>query len=258
LSLTQPDCHCLFPAIKSIPIETIELYYPLRIEVNEALIDSGGAGFYRGGNAQRTRYRFLCAGKINLHDDRALTRPWGCDGGLPGERSRKTLIQYSKHTDNPPRIHLGSKSDNVRVASGDVLEWVTWGGGGLGDPLTRPPAAVAADVQRRLVSVRGAATNYGVVMDVQGHDVLVDETQTLRAQMAAARDASASEHTGSTPAIYNRGGTLDQLCAEYRQRTGLEPPSPQWERDPYGPHVHLPYVQNWYREMREKKGWEAL
>lgn len=70
-----PDCHCLFPAIKSIPTENIELYFPLILEANEAIPDSGGAGFYRGGNAQRKLYRFLSEGEASLHDDRWFTKP---------------------------------------------------------------------------------------------------------------------------------------------------------------------------------------
>ncbi|PWY78010.1 hypothetical protein BO94DRAFT_568013 [Aspergillus sclerotioniger CBS 115572] len=34
------DCYCLFPAIKLIPTESIELNYPLWIEVNESIADS--------------------------------------------------------------------------------------------------------------------------------------------------------------------------------------------------------------------------
>lgn len=70
-----PDCHCLFPAIKSIPTENIELYFPLILEANESVPDSGGPGFYRGGNAQRTLYRFLSEGEVSLHDDRWFTKP---------------------------------------------------------------------------------------------------------------------------------------------------------------------------------------
>lgn len=248
---SQPDCHCLFPSIKSIPVETIELYFPLRIELNEALADSGGAGFYRGGNAQRTLYRFLCTGEINLHDDRAYTAAWGCDGGSPGLRSRKVLIQYSKDADNPPRKYIGSKTDHVRVQEGDVLEWVTWGGGGIGDPLTRPTSAVVADVRRRLVTVEGAAQNYGVVLDPTDFSVMEDRTTALRADIAA-------RSISSTSRIYNRGGTLAELSESFSAETGMPPLRPQWETEPYGPHVSFPYVQEWYKTMRENKGWEGL
>ena len=127
-----PDCHCLWPAIKSVPTESIELNFPLRLEANEALADSGGAGFYRGGNAQRTLYRFLARGEFSLHDDRWFTKPWGIKGGKPGMRSRKVFYEYSKckEGEEPKPVTLPSKCDHIKVAPGDLLEWVTWGGGG--------------------------------------------------------------------------------------------------------------------------------
>lgn len=119
------DCHCLFPAIKSIPTESVELNYPLRIEANESVPDSGGAGFYRSGNAQRTLYRFLCRGEFSLHDDRWFTKPCGIRGGKPGSRSRKILYRYSMSLESPPIQILRSKCDHIRVDPGDLLEWVT-------------------------------------------------------------------------------------------------------------------------------------
>ncbi|ODM24511.1 hypothetical protein SI65_02101 [Aspergillus cristatus] len=161
-----PDCHCLFSAIKSIPTESIELNHPLRIEANGSVPDTGGPGFYRGGNAQRTLYRFLSRCEISLHDDRWFTKPWGLKGGKPGQRSRKALYRHS--TDDSGVIDvviLPSKCDHVRVNPGDLLEWTTWGGGGLGDPLTRPAEKVALEVQRNLVTIKGARTGYGVVLN---------------------------------------------------------------------------------------------
>lgn len=50
---------------------------------------------------------------------------------------------------------------------------------------------------------------------------------------------------------YNRGGTIGELMAKCEEETGLKAPRPQWEKDPYGPHVGLAYVKNWYKRMRE-------
>jgi 5-oxoprolinase (ATP-hydrolysing) len=116
-----PDCHCLFPAIKSIPAENIELYFPVIIEANEALPDSGGAGYYRGGNAQRTLYRFLCEGDVSVHDDRWMVKPWGVSGGMPGSRSRKVLYTRNSYGTEMQGVHtrlLRSKQDCVRVYPG--------------------------------------------------------------------------------------------------------------------------------------------
>ncbi|KAL6161819.1 hypothetical protein ACJBU6_00918 [Exserohilum turcicum] len=117
-----PDCHCLFPAIKSIPSESIELYFPVIIEANEALPDSGGAGYYRGGNAQRTIYRFLCEGDVSIHDDRWLVKPWGVNGGKPGSRSRKVLYRNNSYgtaaeKENTEMCH--SKQDYIHVYPGE-------------------------------------------------------------------------------------------------------------------------------------------
>ncbi|KAL4742853.1 Hydantoinase/oxoprolinase-domain-containing protein [Aspergillus similis] len=242
------DCHCLFPAIKSIPTEIIELNYPLRIEANESVADSGGAGFYRGGNAQRTNYRFLARGEFSIHDDRWFTKPWGIRGGKPGARSRKILYRYSKSQDAPPIEVLPSKCDHIRVDPGDLLEWITWGGGGLGDPLTRPAEKVALEVRRSLVTIQGARDNYGVVINPEGLGVDEAETEALRKSMMAAR--------GEADQGYDRGGSLEQLKESCLKETGLPPPEPQWEQELYGPHVALPYVQDWYSRMKEVKGWE--
>ncbi|KAL4766335.1 Hydantoinase/oxoprolinase-domain-containing protein [Aspergillus foveolatus] len=242
------DCHCLFPAIKSIPTEIIELNYPLRIEANESVADSGGAGFYRGGNAQRTNYRFLARGEFSIHDDRWFTKPWGIRGGKPGARSRKILYRYSKSQDAPSIEVLPSKCDHIRVDPGDLLEWITWGGGGLGDPLTRPAEKVALEVRRHLVTIQGARDNYGVVVHPESLVVDEEETEALRKNMMAAR--------GEVDQGYDRGGTLKQLRESCLKETGLPPPAPQWEQELYGPHVALPYVQDWYSRMKEAKGWE--
>ncbi|CAL3969775.1 unnamed protein product [Diplocarpon coronariae] len=246
-----PDCHCLFPAIKSVPTEFIELNFPLRIEANESLADSGGPGFFRGGNAQRTLYRFLCAGEVSIHDDRWFTKPWGINGGSPGARSYKKLYRYSEQPESPPAEVLPSKCDHIRVEPNDLLEWVTWGGGGLGDPTTRPSEVVAMEVARRLVTVRGAEDNYGVVVDPDTFAVNDDATRATRARIVASRDQRLYKER-----VYDRGGSLAELTASCFAETGLKPPRPQWVKDPYGPHVALPYVQEWYETMRAKGGWD--
>jgi N-methylhydantoinase B len=58
------------------------------------------------------------------------------------------------------------------------------GGGGYGDPMTRPVAEVVADVRDGLVSVAGARAEYGVVLD--GATLAVDEAATLALRAAAA------------------------------------------------------------------------
>lgn len=117
-----PDCHCLFPAIKSVPTEAIELNFPVRLEVNEAVADTGGAGLNRGGNAQKTLYRFLSAGEFSLHDDRWFTKPWGVRGGKPGSRSRKAIHRGDGKGGYVSEL-LPSKCDHVKVKPGYVSSY---------------------------------------------------------------------------------------------------------------------------------------
>src|SRR6478752_6584573 len=152
-----PDGHSLWPSFTNVPNEFLEAYFPLRIERYETVADSGGAGAFRGGNGIEIAYRFLETGEISIHDDRWFTYPWGVNGGLPGGRSRKLMVR----TDGTKQI-LPSKCDRVKVHPGDLLHYVTWGGGGWGDPLTRDPALVAREVGRGLVT-RDGAKAYGVV-----------------------------------------------------------------------------------------------
>ncbi|SMY19128.1 unnamed protein product [Zymoseptoria tritici ST99CH_1A5] len=234
-----PDCHCLFPAIKSVPTESIELNFPVRLEVNEAVADTGGAGFYRGGNAQKTMYRFLSAGEFSIHDDRWFTKPWGVRGGKPGARSKKAI-----HRVNGDIELLPSKCDHIKVVPGDLLEWQTWGGGGLGDPLTRPGETVALEVRRKLVTIPGAKENYGVVINPETLQLDELQTETLRANIE-------KSEAGKEAPLYDRGGTVAELAANCKEETGFEAPKPQWEEEVYGPHVALDYVQDWYKKGRE-------
>lgn len=245
--------HCLFPAIKSVPTESAEFNYPLLIEANESLADTGGAGFYRGGNAHRTRFRFLNRGEFSLHDDRWFTHPWGIDGGMPGKRSKKVLYRYSKLGEGeegkePEAEYLPSKCDHIKVLPGDVLEYITWGGGGLGDALTRPAEKVALEVHQKLVTLEGARDNYGVVVDPVSYEVDAAETEKLRAKLKAEKK--------EYPSIYNRGGTLDELRDMSLEDTGLPAPVAQWTEDPYGAHVQLPYVRDWYKTRKAEGDWK--
>ena len=63
---------------------------------------------------------------------------------------------------------------------GDRITLRTPGGGGIGDPLTRDPEAVADDVARGLVSPAAAERDYRVVVDARGR-LDTSATERLRA-----------------------------------------------------------------------------
>ncbi|HEU5392229.1 MAG TPA: hydantoinase B/oxoprolinase family protein [Streptosporangiaceae bacterium] len=209
-----PDGHSLWPSFVNIPCEFLESYYPLRIERWETVADTGGPGLHRGGNGVDVAYRFLEPGTIAIHDDRWLTYPWGVNGGLPGARGRKWIDRA-----DGTREMLPSKCHDVPVAPGDVLHFVTWGGGGWGDPLQRDPALVATEVRRGLVTADGAG-RYGVVLAADGG---VDDgaTSELREQLRAARPAELP--------VFDMGPPLPELLARCQEETGLPAPKrPVW------------------------------
>ncbi|MES9609107.1 MULTISPECIES: hydantoinase B/oxoprolinase family protein [Actinomadura] len=206
-----PDGHSLWPSFVNIPCEYLESYYPLRVERWETIADSGGAGLHRGGNGVDVAYRFEEPGTIAIHDDRWLTYPWGVNGGRPGERGRKWI----ERADGTREV-LPSKIHDVAVGPGDVLHFVTWGGGGWGDPLARPAELVALEVLRGLVTADGARDGYGVVCTAGG---VLDEEATglLRARMAAER---------TEIPVFDMGPPLEEILARCEEETGLPAPRP--------------------------------
>ena len=204
-----PDGHSLWPGFTNVPNEFLERYFPLRIETYETVADSGGAGLHRGGNGINMVYRFLEPGVIAIHDDRWFVPPWGVNGGKPGARARKLLVKA-----DGTEIVMGNKLEDYAVEAGDQLHFITWGGGGWGDPLKRDPALVLKEVGQGLVTVAGARA-YGVVIA----DGAVD---------AAATEALRAELAGDLK-TFDFGPDIETLRANCLAETGLPAPrAPVW------------------------------
>ena len=203
-----PDGHSLWPGFTNVPNEFIESYFPLRIERYETIPDSGGAGLHRGGNGLSVAYRFLCDGDIGIHDERWLTYPWGVLGGETGLRSTKRLVRVDGSEE-----WLPAKAEGIKVKTGDMLYFNTWGGGGWGDPFARDPELVRQDINRRLVTVEGAK-RYGVVIAADG-SVDSAATETLRAELKAA---------AGEPALFNFGGDVEAIRGRCEAETHLPAP----------------------------------
>jgi N-methylhydantoinase B len=79
-------------------------------------------------------------------------------------------------------------SDDIPINEGDVIEVITTGGGGWGDPFARDAERVRLDVVRGVVSNAAAREQYGVVLaDDWDRDVDVAATQELRASLRSMR-----------------------------------------------------------------------
>ncbi|MCO5792241.1 MAG: hydantoinase B/oxoprolinase family protein [Blastomonas sp.] len=208
-----PDGHSLWPGFTNVPNEFLERYFPLVIERYETVPDSGGAGLHRGGNGIIMTYRFLEPGVIAIHDDRWFVPPWGVNGGKPGARARKIL----EKADGTQTI-VGNKVEDLAIEAGDVLHFITWGGGGWGDPLERAAELVAKEIRQGLVTSEGARA-YGVIADADG---VLDAaaTEALRTQMRSERP--------DLP-LFDYGPSIEQLRANCLAETGLPAPiQPRW------------------------------
>ena len=208
-----PDGHSLWPGFTNVPNEFLERYFPMRITNYTSIAESGGAGFFRGGNGILMTYEFLNDGVISIHDDRWFIPPWGVNGGKPGARSKKILRRA-----NGVEEVVASKCDNIEVKVGDQLDYITWGGGGWGNPLTREAETVALEVRQGLVSTEGAYNNYGV--KVVNGQVDLAATEAKRADMAK---------TQPVDEIFDFGPDIDTLRANCEAETGLKAPiQPSW------------------------------
>jgi N-methylhydantoinase B len=169
----------------NLPVEAIEMRYPVRIDRYELRTDSGGAGRWRGGLSVRRDYRLLAdRGELSLLGNRVRVPPFGLYGGAHGTPAAYTLDPDASNA-REASPEFGAKQSQIPMRRGDVIRQETAGGGGFGDPLERDVAAVAADVENGYVTVASARDDYGVVIADGAVDIAA--TESLRAQPREAR-----------------------------------------------------------------------
>jgi len=163
--------------ISNQPIEMIEAEMPVEVTRYGFIADSGGPGRNRGGLAFVREFRFQQETGFNLRGDRRDHPPFGIDGGAAGAPSAHILVS----PDGSERLLPAMPMRGFTARAGDILRLAGAGGGGFGDPFTRAPERVLADVIEEKVSVPGAARDYGVVIDPAMLTVDEPATQALRA-----------------------------------------------------------------------------
>ena len=117
----------------NLPVEAIEMEYPLRVEEYSFVENSGGAGKYRGGLGIRRIIRPV-AHKCEFSGvgERFKHSPWGVFGGKPGKPGKF----FIKHK-NGKITKLSSKSSSIFTTEKDAIIMETPGAGGYGDPKKR-------------------------------------------------------------------------------------------------------------------------
>ena len=161
--------------MSNTPVEVLEAQHPIRIDEYGFVPDSAGAGRWRGGLGLRRRYTLLNdEATLQLRSDRMRFLPYGLAGGKPARGTRNVL-----NPDTEARIMPAKFA--VTLERGDVILHEQPGGGGFGDPFTRDPERVAADVRNEKISHDYARREHGVVIDPTALTVDLAATRELRA-----------------------------------------------------------------------------
>src|SRR5690606_5456821 len=188
------------PISRMANVETVEGAFPIRYLFRRRMLDSGGAGRYRGGvggeiaivphGSPDGGINFVLSGKGSK-----FPMSDGLAGGVSGAANDYVLYRGPADDKAPPRLETDAAS---LTGTPEAISWgvfplgqndafyLRWnGGGGVGDPLLRPVSDIANDVATRRVSVEAAETIYGVVFT----DGKPDEaaTRARREQMKAER-----------------------------------------------------------------------
>ena len=125
----------------NLPVEAIEMEYPLRVEEYSFVENSGGAGKYRGGLGIRRIIRpishkceFTGVGERFKHS------PWGVFGGKSGKPGKF----YLEHK-NGKITKLPSKSSSIYTNENHAIIMETPGAGGYGNPKKRSKENILKD-----------------------------------------------------------------------------------------------------------------
>ena len=141
----------------NLPVDSIEMEYPLRVEEYTLVEDSGGAGKFRGGMGLRRVVRpvdHVC--EFNGVGERFRHRPWGIFGGVAGVSGRFRL----KDADTTIR-ELAHKTGRMELLPTQSAIVETPGAGGYGLPSERSEDDIDIDRRSGKFSTAYLALNYG-------------------------------------------------------------------------------------------------
>jgi N-methylhydantoinase B len=162
----------MFANMASFSVEVIEAENPLEVLEYEFVPDTGGAGMHRGGMSQRKSWRMLAdEGILQVRADRQTHRPYGLQGGGPGAAGRNLL---DPGLSSEEKLHAKL---TMTLRKGQVFRHELPGAGGWGDALTRDLSLVAKDLRDGLVTIEGAARDYGVV--ARGDPPMIDAAASM-------------------------------------------------------------------------------
>lgn len=141
----------------NMPVEAIEMGFPLRVHQFGVRCDSGGVGKYRGGLGCVRSYEALDGPITFTHrGERHYCPARGYAGGLDGALARTVIIRADAREEVVP-----SKIVTI-LNKGDRLLIETAGGGGWGAVAERDPERTIADLRNRKISEAAARREWGL------------------------------------------------------------------------------------------------
>jgi N-methylhydantoinase B len=157
----------------NLPIEVMEIEFPVRVERYEIIPDSGGAGKHRGGCGVCRDLRILGENTVlSVRSARQKFPAQGREGGFAGSSGAYVLNPAGEND-----AKLRSTFSEMPLKQGDLLRIMTPGGGGFGKPQDRALEAVAADVREGKVSQAAARSIYRVAVGGDRHESDAGETE---------------------------------------------------------------------------------
>lgn len=142
----------------NLPVESIEMEYPLLVESYGLIEDSGGAGRFRGGMGLRRAIRPVghdCT--FNGAIERSAHKPWGVFGGGSGAPGRFLHVAQ----DGTLTV-LPTKPSGVLVRERETITVESPGAGGYGPARERSRAAIEMDRLNGKFSETHLEQHYGL------------------------------------------------------------------------------------------------
>jgi N-methylhydantoinase B len=222
-------------------VEHNEQSFPLLVLYRKEVVDSGGAGRWRGGLSAETCFvphRTEVITQDTLSSGNAIPTSTGMMGGYP---ATVNVYKFKRDTDIRERLarremvgdiaeiagtpeELGLRQENFAQRPQDVYAVIWTAAGGFGDPLERDPERVWKDVvENRAVSRAAAREIYGVVVtdDDRLDAAATQQLRTARRDAHRRKDGTSRILAGKVVAritdnleVRKENGGLHTACAK--------------------------------------------
>ena len=112
---------------------------------------------YRGGYGAVREYEILAkSATLSASFGRSIAKPWGMSGGSLGSNNRIEIIRDGQEIS-------GARLPAISLKSGDIVRFITGGGGGFGQAEERPFSSIEEDVLGGYISKEKAGSDYNVI-----------------------------------------------------------------------------------------------